>query len=119
MPDESSTPVMPPVGGVVDAPDLGAPTGGAAGAGTPVVDSQPTVSPVVVAPVSVSAQPDAVVQPTVDTETPSEVARKIGESHNVLIALSSDPSVDELAAAIGLSIFPEACSSLKDGTFFL
>ncbi|MBR3056216.1 hypothetical protein IKG64_02890 [Candidatus Saccharibacteria bacterium] len=105
MPDESSTPVMPPVGGVVDAPDLGAPMGGAAGAGAPVVDSQPTVSPVVVAPVSASAQPDAVVQPTVDTETPAEVARKIGESHNVLIALSSDPSVDELAAAIGLSIY--------------
>lgn len=34
-----------------------------------------------------------------------EVARKIGESQNVLIALSSDPSVDEMAAAIGLSLF--------------
>ena len=35
----------------------------------------------------------------------SEVARKISESHNVLIALSSDPSVDEMAAAIGLSLY--------------
>ena len=35
----------------------------------------------------------------------SEVARKISESHNVLIALSSDPSVDEMAAAIGLSMY--------------
>ena len=38
-------------------------------------------------------------------DIPAEVARKIGESHNVLIALSSDPSVDELSAAIGLSIY--------------
>lgn len=35
----------------------------------------------------------------------SDVARKISESHNVLIALSSDPSVDEMAAAIGLSLY--------------
>lgn len=34
----------------------------------------------------------------------SEVASRIGEAHNILIALSSDPSVDELSAAIGLSI---------------
>ena len=40
--------------------------------------------------------------------TPSiypEVARRISESKNVLIALSSNPSVDELATAIGLSIY--------------
>ncbi|MBR3052442.1 hypothetical protein IKG60_02380 [Candidatus Saccharibacteria bacterium] len=35
----------------------------------------------------------------------AEVAAKIGESRNVLIALSSDPSVDELSAAIGLSLY--------------
>ncbi len=35
----------------------------------------------------------------------SDVASKISESHNVLIALSSDPSVDEMAAAIGLSLY--------------
>lgn len=34
-----------------------------------------------------------------------EVARRISESKNVLIALSSNPSVDELATAIGLSIY--------------
>lgn len=33
-----------------------------------------------------------------------EIAGKISEVHNILIALSSDPSVDEIAAAIGLSI---------------
>lgn len=39
------------------------------------------------------------------SEVSLEVVHKIGESHNVLVALSSDPSVDELAAAIGLSLF--------------
>lgn len=36
--------------------------------------------------------------------TMKEIAGKISEVHNILIALSSDPSVDEIAAAIGLSI---------------
>lgn len=40
-----------------------------------------------------------------NTEIMSSVASKIGESHNILVALSSDPSIDELAAAIGLSLF--------------
>ncbi len=34
-----------------------------------------------------------------------EVAEKILEATNILVALSSDPSVDEMAAAIGLSIY--------------
>ena len=33
-----------------------------------------------------------------------EVSSKIKDANNILVALSSDPSVDELAAAIGLSI---------------
>lgn len=33
------------------------------------------------------------------------VAEKIAESQNILVALSADPSVDEMAAAIGLSIY--------------
>ena len=33
------------------------------------------------------------------------VIAKIYDAKNILIALSSDPSVDELAAAIGLSIY--------------
>lgn len=40
-----------------------------------------------------------------NTGVSSEVARKIIEAQNVLVALSSDPSVDEMAAAIGLSLF--------------
>ncbi len=38
-------------------------------------------------------------------EVVSQVAGKIAESQNILIALSSDPSVDELSAAIGLSLY--------------
>ena len=70
--------------------------------------SDATASSVVVPPVLPNdpAMPPTTSQtPASDSETPAEVARKIGESHNVLIALSSDPSVDELAAAIGLSIY--------------
>ena len=33
------------------------------------------------------------------------VSDKIKEVHNILIALSSDPSVDDIAAAIGLSLY--------------
>ncbi len=38
-------------------------------------------------------------------ENITEVANKIVNSQNILIALSSDPSVDELSAAIGLSLY--------------
>ena len=34
-----------------------------------------------------------------------EIVDKINEAQNILIALSSDPSVDEMASAIGLSLF--------------
>ena len=43
--------------------------------------------------------------PTASSDLYTEVATKIGESKNVLIALSGDPSVDELSAAIGLSLY--------------
>ena len=43
-------------------------------------------------------------QPSADSIYP-EVAAKIRDAQNVLIALSSDPSVDEMAAAIGLSLY--------------
>jgi len=37
----------------------------------------------------------------------ADVRAKIGEANNILVALSSDPTVDDLAAAIGLSLFLE------------
>ena len=60
-------------------------------------------NPVVVDPLSPDSAP--VTTPTEDHNTESEVAHKIAEAQNVLIALSSDPSVDEISAAIGLSLF--------------
>ena len=100
-----SLPAVEPVaGGVADAP--------APSAGTPAPDN-PAPSPVVEP--DVPANPAVVAAPSTDdkkasapvdaAEIPAEVARKIGESHNVLVALSSDPSVDEMAAAIGLSLY--------------
>ena len=61
-----------------------------------------------------AAEPSS--QPSDDMPTPAqsfgplpeiygEVAKKISESQNVLIALSGDPSVDEMCAAIGLSLY--------------
>ena len=47
--------------------------------------------------------PEAPVAPASDVQ--SEVVKKIAEAQNVLVALSSDPSVDEMSAAIGLSLF--------------
>ena len=35
----------------------------------------------------------------------ADVATKISEAQNILVALSSDPSVDEMCAAIGLALF--------------
>ena len=59
--------------------------------------------------------PGAAPAPESTVETPSitpsnvelytSVATKLSEARNILIALSSDPSVDELSAAIGLSLY--------------
>jgi hypothetical protein len=35
----------------------------------------------------------------------SEIASRISESHNILVTLSADPSVDEISAAIGLTLY--------------
>ena len=43
--------------------------------------------------------------PEAPVDVVSEVTSKINDSHNVLIALSSDPSVDEMSTAIGLSLY--------------
>lgn len=54
-------------------------------------------------PATTTAQPGENVP--LDSDGPmKEIANKISGVHNVLVALSSDPSVDEIAAAIGLSI---------------
>ena len=88
VPQDSTTPTMP-----TDSPSDT----------TSIIDQTP-MSSVVVDP---TAPPEGVDSDPAPA-TPSiydEVANKIRESKNVLIALSSDPSVDEMAAAIGLSIY--------------
>lgn len=67
--------------------------------------TSPIVKPVVPSNPAVAAAPE--VKAVDNTEIQAEVAQKINQAHNVLIALSSDPSVDEMAAAIGLSLFLE------------
>lgn len=113
MPDESTSPIMPPVvpvdggtqGSVMTDDNVQS-----VASTVPVSPFEPVGSPVmndvVVAPVvggAAEEKPQKVATPS--NETQVEVIQKINEAHNVLIALSSDPSVDELAAAIGLSIF--------------
>lgn len=68
----------------------------------PAAAFAPPVSDAVVTPGPMPA-PEATVAPASDIQ--SEVVKKIAEAQNVLVALSSDPSVDEMSAAIGLSLF--------------
>lgn len=80
--------------------------------------SAPSDAPSTADPASASSDhaSPTIVEPTVpnapaDTSSDNvtalypEIASKISDAHNVLVALSSDPSVDEMAAAIGLSIY--------------
>ncbi len=68
----------------------------------PAAAFAPPVSDAVVTPGPMPV-PEAPVAPASDIQ--SEVVKKIAEAQNVLVALSSDPSVDEMSAAIGLSLF--------------
>ena len=56
-------------------------------------------------PISSTSDAPAATKADSVSEIRSEVIGKINNAHNVLIALSSDPSVDEMAAAIGLSLY--------------
>ena len=91
------------------------PTGAPAGTASTSTSTTPAATPSTPAPSSAPSPSAAPLTPEPDSPdlTPTEVddsdlisdiASRVTESHNILIALSSDPSVDELAAAIGLSI---------------
>lgn len=55
---------------------------------------------------SIPTAPDPAITDSGEAEDiKSKVAHAIADSQNVLVALSSDPSVDEMAAAIGLSLY--------------
>ncbi len=78
--------------------------------------SEPAINPAATPSTDIPASP-TVVMPGLDVpaeekpvetkavDVPAQVAQRISEAHNVLIALSADPSVDELATAIGLSLY--------------
>ena len=73
---------------------------------TPIIPDLPADEPDLNSVIVGATAPEAPAEE--NAEAPnilSEVATKIAESHNILIALSSDPSVDEMAAAIGLSLY--------------
>ena len=112
----SASPVTPaptaPVSDDIAAPDTStasvpAPDDVVANPAATFAPPAPTPDPVsdtVVAPdPTISASNDAPAPS--NSDIPLEVAKKISESQNVLVALSGDPSVDEMAAAIGLSLF--------------
>ena len=122
MPDESSATTTPvsstgvPSLPTVNAPDVEVPEAPAPSpVVVPTVPTLPTTptNPAVENPATVATNATATTAATATTEAPTadtteivaEVVRKIGESHNVLVALSSDPSVDEMAAAIGISLY--------------
>ena len=115
--NQSTVPTAPPAfpSSVSTPSDSSAPASAPAPAEptTPPASSEPAASPDETA---VPSADDTIVDPTVLPDVPAKeksapssareaVVEKIAEAHNVLIALSSDPSVDEMAAAIGLSLF--------------
>lgn len=82
---------------------------------TSTITSSPVSDPLAAAVPAVPSVPDGPIADAMDKamnkgnedvpEIVSEVASKVEEAQNILIALSSDPSVDELSAAIGLSLY--------------
>ena len=105
VPAEPPTPVEPTPSEPVATSDLAA-------LPEPVQDPAADPAPVDQVPSSDELLPPV---PNAPVETPSvspdnselyaTVATKLAEAKNILIALSSDPSVDELSAAIGLSLY--------------
>ena len=87
--NNTSTPVNPPVDQTSTA--------------SPVVSKDDSQNPVQNTAATTPELPATGLSEDLDIKT--KVAHEIAESQNVLVALSSDPSVDEMAAAIGLSLF--------------
>ena len=69
---------------------------------TPTSAPNPVIVDPSVPPVDYTDAPAIDAEPT---NILSKVSSKIAESRNILIALSADPSVDEMSAAIGLSLY--------------
>ena len=110
MPDDNTNPVDPMVTPVAP---LSEPSVSEPAVSEPPIPEPPVPEPTV--PSNPSASDSVVVNPVLPDDQESkdpampgsvgEVVNKINDAQNILIALSSDPSVDELAAAIGLSLY--------------
>ena len=99
MPDQDNTKTPP-----VDSPTPSVSQG--ADIPAPIIPSDAIVDPTPSSDDTSSKKDEEKVEKEVDnSEVMAAVAAKINESHNILVALSSDPSIDELAAAIGLSLY--------------
>ena len=70
----------------------------------PAISPEPTPEPTPVVPDAEPAPEDAPADLAPADAKMSDVAAKLNDARNILIALSSDPSVDDLSAAIGLSL---------------
>lgn len=101
MPDDTNSATSAPTDSVVPPVNPATPTDTQAPnpvASTTVADSSADAP----SPVDTSSLADDI---SASQDILPEIASKIDNAHNILIALSSDPSVDEMAAAIGLSLF--------------
>lgn len=110
MPDNNNaTPADAGATSGTNAPVAGAGDGQAVNPAAAVAPTVPeaaaTNDPVVPVDPNIAAQAAAEAPQVDNTNIQAEIVRRIGESGNVLVALSSDPSVDEMAAAIGLSLY--------------
>lgn len=98
MPDQNNTNTVPTANPATPSTDQGD------NVATPIIPSD--VSTDATAPLMDDLATADVPENTTDNSSIiAEVATKVGEDHNILIALSSDPSVDEISAAIGLSLY--------------
>ena len=59
--------------------------------------------------------PNPNTQPKASNSIVSQVAERIRTSDNVLVALSKDPSVDELSAALGLTFILDKMGFVSNG----
>ena len=109
MPDQNDTNTTQPTSTAPVTPLVDQAT--EAEAPAPIIPDEPTTQPT---PPSTDTNPDPVSDlgsanqasnPAVNADIIADVASKISEAHNILVALSSDPSVDEMSAAIGLTLF--------------
>lgn len=104
MPTEpTSTPTTNPVAAAAPTPIIATPE--------PTPAAEASTAPATAPATNTANTPVATDLGTVESDnataaaTMQEVIDKINDSHNILVAISNDPTVDELSAAIGLSLY--------------